>query len=162
MMRILYFVLPILLFACDINQSSDAIERSQEYPMRQANYNPVYGSVKVSELGPEKIEISIKLENTKSGLEHPAHLHFGSVSEVGELAYKLNPIEGGSGTSVTILDRVQLKGGDILSYDRFLNLNGSVKVHMDNLYFKNMVLSFANVGSNLDYFFDGVAVCTGH
>ncbi|XOV93911.1 MAG: hypothetical protein ACFHWX_04225 [Bacteroidota bacterium] len=161
-MRKLIFLLPVLLFACDINQSADVVNRSVEYPMRQANYNPVYGSVKVTELEPGKIEISIKVENTRSGLDHPAHLHFGSVSEVGELAFKLSPLDGTTGTSVTVLDQEKMSNGEVLTYDGFLNMNGSIKIHMDNLYFKNMVLSYANVGANEDYLFDGVAICTGH
>jgi len=130
--------------------------------MRQANYNPVYGNVKVTELEPGKLEISIQVENTSKNLSHPTHLHFGSISEVGELAFKLNSIDGNTGTSVTILDQAQLSNGEILTYDTFLSMNGSIKIHMDELYFKNMVLSYANIGANQDYFFDGVAVCTGH
>lgn len=156
-------VLPILLlFACNINQDPEALVRSVEYPMRQANYNPVYGNVKVSELAPGKLEVSVALENTSKNLTHPAHLHFGSISEVGELAFKLNPIDGETGTSITVLDQVKLSNGETLTYDTFLNMNGSIKIHMDELYFKNMVLSYANIGANQDYFFDGVAVCTGH
>ena len=161
-MKNLFLFLPFLLLACDINQDPDTLVRSLDYPMRQANYNPVYGNVKVSELAPGKLEISIKVENTSKNLNHPAHLHFGSISEVGELAFKLNPIEGSTGTSVTILDQAKLSNGELLTYDTFLNMNGSIKIHMDEVYFKNMVLSYANIGANQDYFFDGVAVCTGH
>ncbi len=162
-MKNLLLILPVLLLlSCDINQDPENLVRSVDYPMRQANYNPVYGNVKVSELAPGKLEISIKVDNTSKKINHPAHLHFGSISEVGELAFKLNPIEGSTGTSVTVLDQAQLSNGETLTYDTFLNMNGSIKVHMDELYFKNMVLSYANVGANQDYFFDGVAVCTGH
>lgn len=130
--------------------------------MRQANYNPVFGNVKVSELAPDKLEIAIEVVNTKEGLVHPAHLHFGSISEVGELAFRLNPIDGTTGTSVTVLDQAKLSNGELLTYDALLNMNGSIKVHMDGLYFKHMVLSYANIGLNKDYLFDGVSVCTGH
>ncbi|MEQ8879209.1 MAG: hypothetical protein RLO17_24890 [Cyclobacteriaceae bacterium] len=161
-MKSLLFLPILLLFACNINQEPETLVRSVDYPMRQANYNPVYGNVKVSELAPGKLEISIQVENTSKNLTHPAHLHFGSISEVGELAFRLNPIDGSTGTSVTILDQAKLSSGETLTYDSFLSMNGSIKIHMDELYFKNMVLSYANVGSNQDYFFDGVAVCTGH
>ncbi len=161
-MKSLLLLSILLLVACNINQEPETLVRSVDYPMRQANYNPVYGNVKVSELAPGKLEISILVENTSKNLTHPAHLHFGSISEVGELAFRLNPIDGSTGTSVTILDQAQLSNGEILTYDSFLSMNGSIKIHMDELYFKNMVLSYANVGSNQDYFFDGVADCTGH
>jgi len=41
-------------------------------------------------------------------------------------------------------------------------MDASIKVHMNDNYFKHMVLSFGNVGKNENYFFDGVAMCTGH
>ncbi len=161
-MRKLLFLIPVIFFACDINQDPEVMVRSTEYNMRQANYNPVYGNVKISELGPGKLEIAIQVKNTKAGLSHPTHLHFGSVSEVGELAFRLNPLDGATGSSITVLDQAQLSNGEVLTYDDFLNMNGSIKVHMDELYFKHMVLSYANIGLNKDYLFDGVSVCTGH
>lgn len=136
--------------------------RSSSYLLHRANYNPVKGTVEVTELAPGKLQFHIQLENTSEGYEHPAHLHFGAISEVGELAFKLQPVDGATGESLTIIDQQSLPDGSPLTYDTFLEMDGSIKIHMNDGYFKHMVLAFGNVGQNEDYLFDGVAVCTEH
>lgn len=163
MKKILFLSLSALLtFACQSPEEQKEELKTSIYTLYRANYNPTSGEVKVTELSPGVLEVSIKLKNTDKENDHPAHLHFGTVREVGELAFSLNPVNGATGESVTILDKVVLSNGDLLTYDAFLQLDGSVKVHMDDNYFKHMVLAFGNVGKNEEYFFDGVAVCTGH
>ena len=152
----------VTLSACSIGDEPGTTERSSTYLLYRANFNPVSGDVTVKELAPGKLQFSIKLQNTAEGGEHPAHLHFGTVREVGELAFALNPVDGTTGESITVLDQVQLSDGELLTYDNFLEMDASIKVHMNDNYFKHMVLSFGNVGKNENYFFDGVAVCTGH
>ena len=148
------------LFGCQNNSEPEL--RQNTYLLHRANSNPVRGDVKVTELGPGKLEFRIQLENTIEGGAHPAHLHFGGVSEVGELALRLNDVDGATGESVTVVENAVLSNGQELTYDLFLTLDGSIKIHMNDNYFKHMVLSFGNVGKNEDYLFDGVAVCTGH
>ena len=152
----------VILMACSTGDEPGAGERSSTYSLFRANFNPVSGDVTVRELAPGKLQFHIKLQNTADGSEHPAHLHFGSVREVGELAFALIPVDGSTGESVTILNGVQLSNGELLTYDNFLEMDASIKVHMNDNYFKHMVLSFGNVGKNENYFFDGVAMCTGH
>ncbi|MFY0605960.1 MAG: hypothetical protein JXR10_04540 [Cyclobacteriaceae bacterium] len=155
------FILILILGACQEQEETVALE-SSTYTMHRANFNPSQGEVIVTELSPSSLLIEIELNNTDSQGSHPAHLHFGSVREVGELAFSLNPVNGETGKSSTTLDKVILSNGEMLTYDRFLELDGSIKVHMNDNFFKHMVLSYANVGKNEQYFFDGVAVCTGH
>jgi len=159
---LLIFSVFVILSACSTGDEPGTAERSSTYLLYRANYNPVSGDVTVRELAPGQLQFHIKLQNTTEGGEHPAHLHFGSVREVGELAFALNPVDGSTGESVTVLDGVQLSDGSMLTYDNFLEMDASIKVHMNDNYFKHMVLSFGNVGKNENYFFDGVAMCTGH
>ncbi len=151
----------VSLLGCQDNSVSEELRQST-YLLHRANYNKVRGNVIVTELGPSQLEFRIILENTTEGGDHPAHLHFGDISEVGELAFPLNNVDGATGESVTVVENVELSDGSELTYDVFLTLDGSIKVHMNDNFFKHMVLSFGNVGKNEDYLFDGVAVCTGH
>lgn len=160
-LQLLSFILLLCMFsACQ--SDSDSELRSSTYSLHQANYNPVKGEVTVTELGPGILEFRINVENTTEGGVHPAHLHFGDISEVGELALRLNDVDGATGESVTVVEDVQLSDGSDLTYDLFLTLDGSIKIHMNETYYKNVVLSFGNVGKNEDYIFGGVAICTGH
>lgn len=161
MKRFPYFVLLVWILA-SCQSSSEPELRNSEYLIHRANYNPVQGRVVVTELGPGKLEFRINLKNTAEGGSHPAHLHFGDVSQVGDLALRLNDVDGATGESVTVVENVELSDGQLLTYDLFLQLDGSIKIHMNDNFFKHMVLAFGNVGKNEDYLFDGVAVCTGH
>ncbi len=150
-----------LFISCDEQEEKEEL-RASIYTIHRANFNPIQGEVVVTETSPGILKIEITLSNTDPKMEHPAHLHFGSVSEVGELAFSLNPVVGATGKSITTLDKVLMSNGELLTYDRFLELDGSIKVHMNDNFFKHMVLAFGNVGKNEQYFFDGLAVCTGH
>ncbi|RED97037.1 hypothetical protein [Marinoscillum furvescens] len=155
----------LVVFVCSMVVSCAPEEdntRSSSYLLHRANYNPVKGEIVVTELAPGKLQFHIQLENTSEGYVHPAHLHFGDISEVGELAFRLEPVDGATGESLTVLDQQSLPDGSLLTYDSFLDMDGSIKIHMNDGYFKHMVLAFGNVGQNEDYLFDGVAVCTGH
>lgn len=164
---IMKIITPIILVAfflstCSPREDQQSNLRSSTYELYRANFNPTSGSVTVTELSPGVLKFHISLKNTDKNNMHPAHLHFGSVREVGEVAFRLNDVDGATGESITILDQASLSNGDLLTYDDFLQMNGSIKVHMNDTYFSKMVLSFGNVGKNEDYFFTGVAVCTGH
>ncbi|MEO9474822.1 MAG: hypothetical protein ABJG41_04795 [Cyclobacteriaceae bacterium] len=153
------FVLTILMFSC---QQKAAEPRQKTYYINRANLNNVRGEAVFEELAPGKIKVVISLTGISPEAKHPAHLHFGSVREVGELAFALNPVDGATGNSVTILDQVELSNGEPFTYELLDEMNGSIKIHMNDNLFKHMVLAFGNIGKNEDYFFDGVAVCTGH
>lgn len=161
-MRTLILVLFILAVVSGCNEPEQVTQRQKIYNMHQANLNPTKGSVVFTELAPARIQVEITLANTWEGVDHPAHLHFGSVREIGELATVLTPVDGATGKSVTILDQVKLTSGQLLTYELLDQINGSVKVHMNDSYYKHLVLSFGNIGLNEDYTFDGTAVCTGH
>ncbi|MBV6647377.1 MAG: hypothetical protein KI790_18105 [Cyclobacteriaceae bacterium] len=162
MRRWMYLVpFTLLIFsACQKNEIAD--NRESVYLLHQAGYNPIRGEVTFTELEPGKLQVSIELENTEAGHSFPAHLHFGSIREVGELAYRLEEVDGANGRSITILDNVQLSDGQTLTYDLLDEINGSVKIHLDSELFKNMVLAFGNIGKNENYMVNGVTVCTGH
>jgi len=153
--------LVVLFTACADNENS-GVARSKTYLIHRANYNPVSGTAVVTELSPGILEIAISLANTNTSGTHPAHLHFGGVDEVGELAYALNTVNGETGFSTTVLDHVELSNGQVLDFEMLNAMNGSIKIHMNAGLFKHMVLAFGNIGKNEDYLFDGVAVCTGH
>jgi hypothetical protein len=161
MKALLPLVLISFLFACD-QQGEEITAREKSYFLHRAGYDPVSGTVTFSEMEPGKIKVEIELKNTDARYQFPAHLHFGSIREVGELAFQLNDVDGATGRSVTILDRVTLSSGEVVTYDLLNDLNGSVKIHMSSGLFAHVVLAYGNVGGNENYMADGIAICTGH
>ncbi|MDH5609732.1 MAG: hypothetical protein OEY56_09630 [Cyclobacteriaceae bacterium] len=150
------------LLACEPASESVDYLRQSKYLLHRAGYYPVRGDVVFTELEPGKLEVVITLENTEEKYDFPAHLHFGSINEVGELAFKLEDVVGTTGKSVTILDQVPLSTGEILTYDLLRQMNGSIKIHLADGMFSNIVLSYGNIGINQNYITDGVTICVGH
>ena len=151
----------ILAIACDTKDQP--VEQNQRtYNLFRAGFEPVYGTVVFTDLEPGKVGVTIKLENTDERFDFPAHLHFGAITEVGELAFRLQDVNGATGRSYTELDHIQLSSGEVFTFDMLDNFNGSVKIHLSDGLFSHLVLSYGNIGANENYLSDGVTVCTGH
>ena len=149
------------LMSCQTNEPF-AEEDSKSYNLFRAGYEPVYGEVVFTQEGPEKVGVTITLQNTDERFDFPAHLHFGSITEVGELAIRLNDVDGATGKSYTELTNIQMPNGTQFTYTMLDEFNGSVKIHLAEGVLGQYVLSYGNIGMNENYFSDGIAVCTGH
>lgn len=161
MRRFTYILMVVVLFACNSEQDK-VMERETTYYLHRAGYEPVYGEVTFTEMDPGKVKVHIQLENTDARYNFPAHLHFGAINEVGDLAFQLEDVNGATGTSTTILDRAKLENGEIFTYSHLESMNGSVKIHLSSELFRHVVLCYGNVGTNENYATDGVTICTGH
>ncbi len=159
-LTVLVFV--FFVFSCDDQLESTEDLKKSTYLLHRAGYEPVKGDVTFTELSPGKVRVEITLINTDEKYDFPAHLHFGAITEVGELAFKLEDVNGANGKSITILDQEKLSNGEIFTFDKLQTMNGSVKIHLNDGLFSQIVLAYGNVGANENYLSDGVTVCTGH
>lgn len=150
-------LLAVLLGACSTENEVPELE----YSIYQIAYLPSLGNVYVRDLGEGQLEIEININPIVEG-KYPAHLHFGSINTVGELAYRLTDLDGATGTSRTVLRNVELSNGEILTYDNLLEMDGSIKVHMADAEFKDAVIAYGNIGRNDNLLTSGIAVCIGH
>jgi hypothetical protein len=151
----------IVLIGCQEQpegKPSDALT----YNLFRAGYEPIHGTVTFTESESKAIVVEITLENTDARFDFPAHLHFGTISEVGELAIRLEDVIGETGRSYTLLEDVKLSSGETFTYDMLSEFNGSVKIHLAEGLFGHVVLAYGNVGANENYLSDGMAVCVGH
>ena len=156
MKYLVVIVILFMTFGC-----SEEEPRERVYSLYQSGFTPTNGTVATTDLGGGKLRITINLKPFVAG-QYPAHLHFGTITEVGELAYRLENVDGSTGLSTTILDNVELSDGSILDYDKLLEMDGSIKVHLNSELFKNTVLAFGNIGKNDNYLASGITMCTGH
>ncbi len=150
-------VLIMILTGCQEEEMANEVS----FELFQAGFKPTRGAVNFTELGPAKIRVHVDLSPIGEG-EYAAHLHYGNIREVGELAYRLTPVNGETGQSVTVLDQVVLPDGELLTFEVLERMNGSVKVHQNTELFSNLVLAYGNVGANDNYLSAGIAQCTGH
>ena len=157
MRKLILLFLVVGMFSC----GEDENQRETVYTMYQVGWRPTTGSVVITDLGNGKIEVNVKLQSIQEG-QYQAHLHFGSINELGELAYRLTDLDGQTGKSRTILDNVELSDGSLLTYDMLLQMDGSVKIHDKDPLIKNTVVAFGNIGENDNFATGGITVCIGH
>lgn len=115
------------------------------------------GHITFMELKDESIQAEVVLSNTQDGGMHPLHLHSGPISADGDLVALLTPVEGKTGKSLTVF---RVLGDETeFTYTDLLNFDGSIRVHLDDGIYKDIVLAGGNVGINrLNEV--NVAVCT--
>ncbi|GAA4322335.1 hypothetical protein GCM10023115_50360 [Pontixanthobacter gangjinensis] len=71
--------------------------------------------------------VEISLEGTTSGM-HPAHIHFNTAAEGGDIALSFNPIDGATGMSTTTFSA--LDDGTPITYEEAVNFDGYINVHL--------------------------------
>lgn len=89
--------------------------------------------------------VSIELTGTPNGGEHPAHIHFNSAAEGGGIAVSLDPVNGSSGKSKTLV--TELDNGTPISYEQLLNFDGYVNVHLSASQL-NVIVAQGDIGGN--------------
>jgi hypothetical protein len=103
------------------------------------------GSVTVQEVNADQSLVSLSLNtggSTGAGVSHPAHIHKNSVSEGGDIALYLSPIDGtdAAARSSKLVPR---------SYDELVTFDGYVNVH-ESVANLSTVVAQGNIGANAD------------
>lgn len=108
------------------------------------------GNIVVKERTDRSVEIQIFLEGTMEDAIHPVHLHYGSLEADGYIAQWLNVMKDtGNGKSQSITHLSKLYDESEMTYDQFLAMDGSIKIHFEEYgSMKNVILGAANIGKN--------------
>ncbi|UII31788.1 hypothetical protein LVD17_26215 [Fulvivirga ulvae] len=136
-----------------VSCSGDDQDENNLFTGREITYNllqgsdfPVYGTVTFKERKDNSLQAEIKLEGTEGDAAHPAHMHYGDISNPdAEMALPLNDLSAKTGESVTIITK--LTDETPFVYDDLLVFDGSVKVHLAATgEGKKVVLAGGNIG----------------
>jgi hypothetical protein len=150
----------LLFSACDrADDASDAFTANQaSYTLASATDYNIQGVATFREKRSGDLQLTVQLENTVAGGQHPGHLHYGTVDVPGStVALMLTPVDGETGTSVTTFS--QLADGTSFGFDDLMSFDGSLKVHLDGGVNKDVVLAGGNVGQNSAALTSDIAVC---
>ncbi len=117
------------------------------YALQQSSTFNVSGTATVREKKDGNSLIIVELVGTDGDIKLPVHLHLGDISQKGaEVAALLNPVEGRTGKSETLL--TQLADETVLPYQALVRLEASIKVHLsDTGPERDIVLAAGNVGA---------------
>ena len=101
---------------------------SMSYDLGAVNNSGVNGTVRFAALDNNEVKITISLSGTTAGASHPAHLHDNTAAEGGGIAISLEPVDGATGMSETIISAKD--DGTPITYDELLDFDGYVNVHL--------------------------------
>ncbi len=131
------FILPIIMGALVVtscsNDDDDIIPPiidggdSTTYQLSSVSNPDISGTAKVIDNEDNSITVELSLENTPSGGMHPAHIHFNTAAEGGDIAITLGTVDGSTGMSTVTFSA--LDDGTPITYEELLDFDGYINVH---------------------------------
>lgn len=145
----LLILLSIFVYSCSdddygSNNNSGSNDSTLSYDIDQVNGSAVSGKAEFKELEDGDIELTISLDNIVEDADHPAHIHYNSVSDGGDIQVDLNNVDGSSAKSVTVFNK-DIEGNS-LSFSDISNLDAHINVHLNPNDLE--VIAQGNIGSN--------------
>lgn len=102
--------------------------RSKIFNLSALTNADVSGTATFLEYDDNSTGIKLDLQNTTAGSSHPAHIHFNTAAEGGEVKITLAPVDGTTGKSAI---NIKTKDdGTAINYDALLNYNGYINIHL--------------------------------
>lgn len=118
---------------------------SKTYILFSVSDPDISGTAKFIENNDNSTTIELNLEGTENGGEHPAHIHFNSAFEGGEIALTLGTVNGNTGFST--ITTGTLNDGTNITYEEFLTFDGYINVHLSTVNLSTLIAQ-GNIGSN--------------
>jgi len=145
---ILFGFITLALAGCQENDSAkeDLTGNAATYALMPGSEYAIQGTVTFQEKVDGSALVTLQLTGTEGKLQHPVHLHLGAIGEQdAPLVAQLNPVEGSTGKSETLL--TQLADESKITYNEIISLDACVKVHLGaSGPDKDIILAGGNIG----------------
>ncbi|HYC83818.1 MAG TPA: CHRD domain-containing protein [Chryseosolibacter sp.] len=120
---------------------------SKTYVLSPVSNPNISGNVTFAERKNGFSLVTISLQGTSAGGNHPAHIHVNDVATTGGIAKSLSNVDGATGKSRT--DVRGLDNATAITYAQLLAFNGYVNVHLSAADLATLIAQ-GNIGSNAD------------
>ena len=146
------FVLGVSLIFMSCNDNDDAMQPvGQQFPAATTSFDlsavsdtSISGTAKFTENEDNSITVEIQLIGTIAGM-HPAHIHYNTAVEGGNIALTFQPIDGSTGLSTTTFST--LDDGSPITYAEAVNFDGYINVHLSSEDLETLVAQ-GDIGEN--------------
>ncbi|TKS56813.1 hypothetical protein [Mesohalobacter halotolerans] len=118
---------------------------SKTYTLEEADVAGISGTAKFEERVNGTALLTVTLEGTEAGNEHPSHIHANDVATGGESIVDLTAVDGGTGIAMTHI--AEFNDGNSLSYNDILTLDAHINVHLSGTEMSTYIAE-GNIGSN--------------
>lgn len=128
----------------DIGQNA-LTGQTDVYPLGPKSNPGISGTATFAERANGATLITIELDGTSDGGDHPAHIHMNSASEGGPIVIDLTNVNGGTGISRT---NVTARNDDTaITYDELVAFDGYINVHLSSTSLSTLIAQ-GNIGAN--------------
>lgn len=143
---ILFAFSSFTIIGCSEDDEPGSTENSITYTLEERSNSGISGDIEFLELTDGNIQAQISLNGTSNGTSHPSHVHMNSAVMGGDIIISLDPVDGATGSSVTIFSTDD--NGGIVSLSDIENLDAYVNVHKSSTEL-GVIISQGDIGSNL-------------
>ena len=150
LLRAFLIAMPFVLMSC--SSDDDAMQPvgqqftgdTTTFDLSSVSDASISGTATFSENEDNSITVEIQLNGASSGM-HPAHIHFNTAAEGGDIALSFEPIDGSTGMSTTTFST--LDDGSAITYDEAVNFDGYINVHLSAEELETLVAQ-GDIGEN--------------
>ncbi|MEO7991829.1 MAG: hypothetical protein ABI663_19905 [Chryseolinea sp.] len=146
--RIVFFIaVSATIMSCNDEKLFDPTiltGKSKVYTLNSASSAAIRGTINFTERNDHSTLVTIELDGTTSGNLYPVNIRANSAAETGDIVIALNPVDGKTGRSETIVK--EKLDGTIITYDELLVLDAYVIVQQSGN--EVAILAQSDVGSN--------------
>ena len=104
------------------------VTKSANFELNDVAVPDISGKATIIQYSDNSVAIDIELSNTPAGGQHPAHIHYNTAAEGGDIALTLGTVDGSTGKSTITV--TTLNDGTAVSYDDLLAFDGYINVHL--------------------------------
>lgn len=121
------------------------VRETKVYELNSVVDPNIEGTATFVKLTDNTTSVTIQLTGTPEGGVHPAHIHANTVVEGGGIVISLQPVNGTTGRSITIVRATD--AGTPVSFEDLLNFDGHINVHLspENL---ETIVAQGDIGQN--------------
>jgi hypothetical protein len=118
---------------------------SKSYNLGFVSNSDISGTAKFITFSNDSTVVELNLNNTVDGAMHPAHIHFNTAAEGGDITITLEAVDGSTGKSSTPI--TVLENGTAITYAGLLEFDGYINVHqsMEDL---GTLIAQGDIGQN--------------
>ncbi|MCP9200133.1 CHRD domain-containing protein [Gramella sp. GC03-9] len=131
--QMLLMAMPFLIMSCSsdddlpVDEGDDFMGEVTTFDLSSTMNSSVSGTATFTENEDGSTTVELDLDGTTSGM-HPAHIHYNSAAEGGDIAISLDPVDGSSGMSTTTFSA--LDDGTSITYMEAIEFDGYINVHL--------------------------------
>jgi hypothetical protein len=128
----------------DIGQNELTGEH-EHYTLNELGGSGVSGMASFEKRKNGKAQITLTLDGTTAGGDHPAHIHANNAATGGGIVLDLENVNGATGKSVTSVNA--LNDDSAITYDQLIDYNGHINVHLSPTQLATRIAQ-GDIGSN--------------